>query len=42
MKFFLLGVVAAFIISVIYDWEGSVQAFKEGSSAGQNFLCKSN
>ena len=29
-KFFILGIFAAFIFSVIYDWEGNMESFKKG------------
>lgn len=35
-KFFILGVFAAFIFSVIYDWEDNVESFKKGYEDGRS------
>ena len=35
-KFFILGVFAAFIFSVVYDWEDNVKAFKNGYEDGRS------
>jgi hypothetical protein len=34
IKFFILGVFAAFIFSMIYDWQDNVKAFKNGFEDG--------
>lgn len=36
IKFFLLGVLAAFIFATIYDWEDNVKSFKAGYRDGLN------
>lgn len=35
VKFFILGILAAFIFATIYDWEDNVKAFKEGTVDGK-------
>jgi len=30
VKFFILGILAAFIFALIYDWDDNVKSFKEG------------
>ena len=34
IKFFILGIFAAFIFTTIYDWEDNVKSFKEGFEDG--------
>lgn len=34
-KFFILGILAAFTFSVIYDWEDNVASFKKGYEDGR-------
>ncbi|MDT0650557.1 hypothetical protein [Autumnicola edwardsiae] len=35
VKFFALGIIAAFIFATIYDWEDNVKLFKEGYENGK-------
>lgn len=35
VKFFFLGVLAAFIFATIYDWEDNVKSFKAGFNDGR-------
>ncbi|MGB7841628.1 MAG: hypothetical protein WBL21_02475 [Salinimicrobium sp.] len=36
IKFFILGLLTAFIFAVIYDWDNNKKAFKEGYEAGRH------
>ncbi len=36
IKFFILGILGAFIFITIYDWEDNVESFKKGYEAGYN------
>ena len=36
IKFFVAGLIAAMIISFIWDWEKNIQDMKDGYSAGYN------
>jgi len=42
VKFFILGIFAFFIFSVIYDWKDNVASFKDGYAKGEqaNFIIK--
>ena len=41
VKFFILGILAAFIFATIYDWEDNVKSFKEGYEDGRQAYEKS-
>jgi len=34
MQFFFLGVLSTFIIEMVWDWDNTVKAFKEGFNDG--------
>ena len=36
IKFFILGILATFIVITIYDWEENVEAFKKGYEDGRS------
>ena len=38
VKMFALGFIAAVIFNVLSDWEGSVESIKEGYTAGQEII----
>ncbi|WP_198012043.1 hypothetical protein [Gillisia sp. CAL575] len=42
VKFFILGIFAFFIFSVIYDWKDNVKSFREGFAKGEqaNFITR--
>lgn len=35
VKFFILGILAAFIFATIYDWDDTVKSFEEGYENGR-------
>lgn len=35
IKFFILGILASFIFTTIYDWDDNVEAFKKGFEDGR-------
>lgn len=35
LKFFILGILATFILITIYDWEENVESFKKGYHDGR-------
>jgi len=35
IKFFFLGILTSFVISVIYDWESNLDSFKKGYEDGR-------
>ena len=40
VKFFILGILAAFIFAFIYDWDDNVKSFKEGYEDGRKVFDK--
>lgn len=42
VKVFALGFIAAIVINVLSDWDGSVESLKEGYAAGRDFFIKTD
>ena len=42
VKIFALGFLAAFVFNIFSNWEGNVESFEEGYTAGREFLGKTD